>query len=133
MATAALPSARRRRLAGLRSAPAAVGAALLGAAPHVLHHAGPFAGAALLAGVGGQILFGALGFVLALPMLWRLRRRSGSWRLPAGVLALMAAVFTASSLWLGPAISGNDETPTPTKSTPALSQPKDADHDAHHP
>jgi hypothetical protein len=36
------------------------------------------AGAALLAGATGRLLFGALGFLLAVPMLVRLRRRSGS-------------------------------------------------------
>jgi hypothetical protein len=61
-----------------------VGAAVLGAAPHVLHHVGPLAGAALLAGATGKLLFGALGFLLAVPMLRRLRRRTGSWRVPGG-------------------------------------------------
>ena len=49
-----------------------IGAALLaawgvvvGAAPHVLHHVGPLAGAALLAGTGGKLLFAAAGLVLA--------------------------------------------------------------------
>ena len=64
-------------------AAASVGAALLGAAPHVLHHAGPLAGAALFAGVGGTLLFGALGLAAATPLLLRMRRRSGSWRRPA--------------------------------------------------
>ena len=56
-----LPAAPRHGLERVRATFAAVGAAVLGAAPHVLHHAGPLAGAALLAGVGGKLLFGALG------------------------------------------------------------------------
>jgi hypothetical protein len=37
-------------LGRLRAMAAGVGAAVLGAAPHVLHHVGPLAGAAVLAG-----------------------------------------------------------------------------------
>ena len=44
------------RVHRVRMAAASVGAALLGAAPHVLHHAGPPAGAALFAGLGGTLL-----------------------------------------------------------------------------
>jgi hypothetical protein len=98
-----------------------VTAAILGAAPHVLHHAGPLAGAALVAGVTGQLLFGALAFVLAVPMLNRLRRRTGSWRLPGAVLALMTAAFAFSTLVVGPALTEDDEPPT-----------KPADHEVHH-
>jgi hypothetical protein len=47
---------------------------VIGVAPHVLHHAGLFAGAALLAGAGGKALFGALGLVLSLPFPVRLIR-----------------------------------------------------------
>ena len=78
-----LPAAPRHGLDRVRATLAAVGAAVLGAAPHVLHHAGPLAGAALLAGVSGKLLFGALGFLLAIPMLRRLRRRHDSWAVPA--------------------------------------------------
>ena len=48
----------------------------IGLVPHVLHHVGPLAGAALLAGVTGRVLF--------------------------------AAMFSLSSLVIGPAISGDD-------------------------
>jgi hypothetical protein len=66
----------------------------------VLHHVGPLAGAAVLAGATGTLLFGALGFALAIPMLRRLHRRHGSWAVPGGVLALMAVVFTFSAFSL---------------------------------
>ena len=104
----------------------AVGGAALGAAPHVLHHAGPVAGAALLAGAAGAILFGLLGLVAAIPLMLRLRRRTGSWRTPLGLLAVFAAVFAASTAVVGPALSGsNDEQPKPTASP--------SEHEEHHP
>ena len=120
-AAAHLPSAPRHGLDRARATLAAFGAAVLGAAPHVLHHAGPLAGAALLAGVGGKLLFGALGFLLAIPMLRRLHRCHGSWAVPGGVLALMAVVFTLSSFVIGPALtdSGGGSTTPATKSVPS--------------
>lgn len=83
-------------------------AAVLGVAPHVLHHAGPLAGAALLAGTAGTLLFGALGLLAAVPMLLRVRRRTGSWHISAGLLALFAAVFALSTLVIGPALTGSE-------------------------
>ena len=97
----------------------------IGLLPHVLHHVGPLAGAALLAGAGGQALFAAIGFVASVPFLVRLHRRFGSWRVPAIALAVFAAMFTFSSLVIGPAISGGD-TPPP----PGVEQP--AGHASHH-
>jgi hypothetical protein len=130
-----LPAAPRHGLDRVRAMLAAVGAGVLGAAPHVLHHAGPLAGAALLAGVGGKLLFGALGFLLAIPMLRMLQRRHGSWAVPGGVLALMAVVFTFSSFVIGPALTdsgGGPTTPT-TKSAPsAPSGVSPSEHEAHH-
>jgi hypothetical protein len=130
-----LPAVPRHGLDRVRATLAAVGAAVLGAAPHVLHHAGPLAGAALLAGVGGKLLFGALGFLLAIPMLRRLHRRHGSWAVPGGVLALMAVVFTLSSFVIGPALtdSGGGSTTPATKSVPSAPQGvSPSEHEAHH-
>ncbi len=76
-----------------------------GITPHVLHHVGPIAGAALLTGTGGSILFGAIGFVLTVPLLWRLKRRFGTWLAPAIALAIFAVTFTISTLWIGPALN----------------------------
>ena len=123
-------AASRDALGRLRGAFAAFGAAVLGAAPHVLHHVGPLAGAAILAGATGKLLFGALGFLLAVPMLRRIRRRTGSWRVPGAALALMAVIFTFSSLVIGPTLTGADD-PAPAKNVPAGVTP--AEHDAHHP
>ena len=119
----------------MRAGVAAVGAAVLGAAPHVLHHVGPLAGAALLAGVSGKLLFGALGFLLAIPMLRRLRRRHDSWAVPGGVLALMAVVFTFSSFVIGPALAdsgGGSTTPTTNSVPSAPPGVSPAEHEAHH-
>lgn len=114
-----------------RAALAATGAAILGAAPHVLHHAGPLAGAALLAGVTGKVLFGVIGLALSIPMLRRLRRRSGSWRMPAGVLAVMAVVFVFSSFVIGPALTGSSGTGSSGGSSPTTpAQP--SGHESHH-
>jgi hypothetical protein len=126
--------ARPHGPARVRAALAAGGAAVLGTAPHVLHHVGPLAGAALLAGAAGKVLFGALGFLLAVPMLRRLRRRTGSWRVPGSVLALMAIAFTFSTFVIGPALTGGDErdaSPTPATTVPAA-PPGDDAHESHH-
>ena len=123
-----------RRLVRVRAAVVAVGATLLGVAPHVLHHAGPLAGAALLGGVSGGLLFAAIGFVAAVPMLRRLHRRTASWRMPAAVLGAMVALFTFSTLVLGPALTGDDSDSSPAKpARPGVTQPLPADHDTHHP
>ena len=123
-----------RGLARVRAAVAAVGAAVLGAAPHVLHHVGPLAGAAVLAGATGKVLFGAIGLLLTIPMLRRLRRRTGSWRVPGGALALMAVVFAFSSFVVGPALTGGDEPNAPAKNVPsAPASVSPQEHDTHHP
>ena len=129
----------RTPLDRVRATLAALGAAVLGAAPHVLHHVGPLAGAAVLAGATGKLLFGAIGFVLAIPMLRRLRRRHGSRLVPGGVLALMAVVYTFSAFVIGPAIAGGDDSSAPTGNGPVQTAPNTAppgvspsEHDEHH-
>ena len=102
----------------------AVWGGLIGLLPHVLHHAGPLAGAALLAGTGGTLLFAAIGFVAAIPFLLRLHRRFGAWRAPAIALAIFVAMFSLSSFVIGPAISGSDG-----PSRPRLEQ---SGHEQHH-
>ena len=95
---------------------------VLGLAPHVLHHVGVLAGTALVAGSGGTALFGALGLVLSVPMLLRLRRRFGSWTAPAIGLAVFLAMFALSTWVIGPAISGDGSAPSPAT----------GDHSSHH-
>ena len=84
----------------------AVGA-IAGITPHVLHHIGPIAGTALLTGTGGSIIFGAIGFLLTLPLLLKLKRRFNTWTAPGIALALFAIMFTISTLWIGPWIRGD--------------------------
>ena len=124
------PTTLRERLAALVSSAAA---AVLGVAPHVLHHVGPLAGAALLAGTGGTLLFGAIGLVAAIPFLLRVYRRCGNWRVPAALLATFAAMFSISAFVIGPAMSGSDDDAkaTPTQQT-APGAPEKGNHDAHH-
>jgi len=98
----------------------------IGLLPHVLHHVGPLAGAALLAGATGRALFGAIGFVAAVPFLRRLHRRFETWRAPAIALAVFAAMFSLSSFVIGPLISGGDES-----NPPGIEQPGGA-HAGHH-
>ena len=122
----------------LRVAAGSVGAAVLGVAPHVLHHAGPLAGAALVAGAGGTLLFGALGLVAAIPMLRRLHRRTGSWASPGAALALFASVFALSSFVIGPALTDSDArdaTRAPGQSAPRgqTTPGETATHEEHHP
>lgn len=120
-----------RRFERLGPAIGAIGAAVLGAAPHLLHHVGPLAGAALLAGAAGKLLFGAVGFVLAIPMLRRIRRHAGSWRMPSMALVLMVAIFTFSTVVIGPALTGGDDPPAgKTQREPGASG--SPEHDVHH-
>ena len=79
-----------------------------GIAPHVLHHLTPLAGAALVTGSTGSVLFGVLGFALTVPMLLRLRRRFRSWLAPGIALTLFIVMFTVSTVWIGPAIRGEE-------------------------
>jgi hypothetical protein len=115
------PAVSRRGLgARLGAAISAAVGAVSGLVPHVLHHVGPLAGAALVTGAAGGVLFGAIGFVLMVPMLLRLRRRFGTWLAPAIALAVFATMFTVSTLWIGPAIRGDgDDAPA-------------EDHEQHH-
>ncbi|WP_217914741.1 hypothetical protein [Miltoncostaea marina] len=135
---------RLRVIRGLRRRLAAWVTGLVGAvsgiAPHVLHHVGPLAGAALLAGTAGTALFGGLGLLLSVPFLLRLKKRFDSWRAPAIALVIFAAAFLVSSQVIGPAIRGGDTAGTPIEqpaspaATPA-GRPSDVpagDHAEHH-
>lgn len=126
------PQTLRERVGAIVSSAVAV---VLGLLPHVLHHVGLLAGAALLAGTAGTLLFGAIGLVAAIPFLLRVHRRCGNWRVPAALLATFAAMFSISAFVIGPALSGADNdgggTATPTHQT-APGAPAKTGHDAHH-
>lgn len=119
------PPVHSRLWGRVRAGLLAIWAGVTGAAPHVLHHVGPLAGTAVVAGAGGRLVFGAVGFMATIPMLRRLWRRTGSWRAPAIALTAFAAVFTFSTLVIGPAVSGSD-----TLRETAV-QTDDADHHGH--
>lgn len=121
-----LATAPRAPFGRARSAAVALWGGFIGVLPHVLHHVGPLAGAALLAGAGGTLVFAAIGLVATIPFLLRVHGRFGSWRAPAIALAIFATMFSLSSFVIGPAIAGPERPVT----EPGIEQP--AGHDEHH-
>jgi len=120
------PSRWRTIWASVRAA----AGALLGLVPHVMHHIGILAGAALLTGVFGNSLLYAVGLLLSIPLLNRLRKRFGTWKAPAVGVAVFTATFLLSALVVGPAINRSSTPPAPqTSLPPAIAT---ADHAAHH-
>jgi len=96
-----------------------------------MHHIGILAGAALLSGVWGSSLLYAVGLVLSIPLLNRLRKRFDSWKAPAIGIAVFTAMFLMSALVVGPAISRSTTPPTPQTSAGAPAS-NAADHASHH-
>ncbi len=125
LAAASHQPARRTLTARLGAAAMAVWGAFTGVLPHVLHHVGPLAGAAVVAGATGKVVFGLIGLVVAIPFLRRLYRRFHTWIAPAIALGVFVVAFGISTFVIGPAISGND---TPAK--PGIQQP--SGHTSHH-
>lgn len=103
-------------------------AALTGIAPHVLHHVGPLAGAAFLAGAGGRLLFAAIALVVSIPFLLRIYRRFRTWVAPAIALGAMTVTFSLSTFVIGPAISGESSKTQPTNDQPKIEQPAVDEH-----
>jgi hypothetical protein len=127
----------RSRLKAIRDGVVAVIGVVLGIAPHVLHHIGLLAGAALITGTSGNALFYAIGLVMSVPMLLRLYRRFRTPWAPAIAVAVFTGLFALSAFVIGPAISGtNDEpppAPTRTDPTSGSSDPTPSpDHAEHH-
>jgi hypothetical protein len=89
--------------------------ALTGIAPHVLHHVGPLAGAALLAGTGGRLLFTSIALAVSIPFLLGIYHRFRTWMAPAIALAVMAAMCSLSTFVIGPAISAGDNSSPQTE------------------
>ena len=81
-------------------------AAVTAVVPHFLHHVAPVLGGAAVAGVGGSVLFAALGLLLMIPFLVRLYRRFGTWLAPLAAVALFGSIFLASTLVIGPMVRG---------------------------
>ena len=117
---------RRSRIERLWGWIVAAWGGLIGLLPHVLHHIGPLAGAAILAGATGRVLFALIGFVAAIPFLRRLHRRFATWKAPALALVVFALMFSVSSFVIGPWISGEG-----SSSGPAIGQ-QGGGHEGHH-
>ena len=124
---AAESSHGRGRLAALWNAVTAAVGAVMGLLPHLLHHVSLLAGAALVTGVGGNLLFGALGLLLSVPLLRRLYRRFRTWKAPAIAVAVFALMFSLSAFVIGPAITDPDPDPAP-----GPTEPIDPEHAEHH-
>jgi hypothetical protein len=60
-------------------------------------------------------------------MLRRLRRRTGSWRVPGSALAAFAAIYTVSTLFVGPAIGSATSPDVATAPTEQI----EVDHHGH--
>lgn len=116
----------RLRGDGRRSGLTAAAGVVAGVMPHLLHHVLPFVGAAVLTGVGGTAIFAALGAVLLIPSMLGLRRRFHTWTAPALALTVFAAMFTVSTVWVGPTLrAAFDEPDTPSE--------EPSQHETHHP
>ncbi|MHA6512757.1 hypothetical protein [Tessaracoccus sp. Z1128] len=107
--------------------------ALMGLAPHVMHHIGFLAGAALLTGFLGNTLLYVVGLALSIPLLRRLHRRFSTWKAPAIGIAVFTGLFALSAFVIGPlfnpATSSEQDTPTPAASASASGT---EDHEGHH-
>lgn len=129
--TAATPW--RARAAGAWAATRATFGALLGLAPHVLHHVGFLAGAALLTGVVGNTVLYAAGMLLSIPMLNRLRKRFGTWKAPVLGAIAFTGLFALSAFVIGPALNPTPAVaPAPVASSQTPTPPAD-EHAGHHP
>lgn len=117
-----LPSNTKPFLLRLRLALAAALGTISGIAPHVLHHVGPIAGAAIVSGSTGTVVFGLLGFLLMIPSLLQIKRRFGTWLAPGIAVVVFAVLFTISTVWIGPIIRGD------TVQTPDAHE---TEHEAH--
>jgi len=98
--------------------------AMLGLAPHVMHHIGLIAGAALLTGALGNSLLYAAGILLSIPLLNRLRRRYNTWKAPILGVAAFTLLFGLSTFVIGPILN-----PAGTQPPPAITD----EHIGHHP
>jgi len=125
------PAAARSRWKAVRDTVGAVVGVVLGIAPHVLHHIGLLAGAALVTGATGNALFYVIGLVFSVPMLHRLYRRFRTPWAPAIAVAVFTGLFSLSAFVVGPAISGTDDAPSPSSPTETTPSPS-VDHSEHH-
>lgn len=122
--TAAAPPKAAGRWRGLWASARAGLGALLGLVPHVMHHIGLIAGAALLTGVVGNSLLYGLGLLLSIPLLRRLHTRFRSWKAPIIGVVVFTVMFGLSTFVIGPLFSSaSPQAPQPTQTS---------EHDGHH-
>ena len=119
--------ARRSILGTAWSAVCAAIGTVMGLLPHVLHHVTLIAGAALVTGFGGNLVFAALGLLFSVPLLRRLYRRFGTWKAPAVAVAVFAVMFSLSAFVIGPALTDSGPEQPGPRDTPTQS-----DHSGHH-
>lgn len=104
----------------------------MGLAPHVMHHIGFLAGAALLTGFLGNTLLYVVGLASSIPLLRRLRRRFSTWKAPAIGIAVFTGLFALSAFVIGPlfnpATSSEQDTPAPASASTSDSE----EHEGHH-
>ena len=105
---------------------AAVGA-LLGLVPHVLHHIGFLAGAAVLTGAVGNALLYVAGLALSIPMLDRIRKRHHTWKASLIAVVVFTGLFAFSAFIVGPALNPPSPQPAPIQQPTAA-----AEHEDHH-
>ena len=106
--------------------------ALMGLAPHVMHHVGFLAGAAILTGFLGNAVLYVAGLLLSIPLLRRIHRRFATWTAPAIGVVSFSTLFLISTLVLGPLFnpeprSGEEPAAPAPSATPAAEE-----HDGHH-
>ena len=119
----------RSRLRAVRDAAGAALGTVMGIVPHVLHHIGVLAGAALVTGATGNLVFFLVGLLFSAPLLRRIHRRFKTPWAPALAVLVFAALFSLSAFVVGPALAG--ESPAPQVTTPVPSTGPD-EHGAHH-
>lgn len=101
----------------------------MGLAPHVLHHVGLLAGAALLTGALGNSILYVVGLLLSLPLLHRLRRRFNTWKAAVWGGVVFTVMFAVSAFVVGPLINPG-EAPAPVPSAPTSTVADE--HAGHH-
>jgi hypothetical protein len=82
-------------------------------------------------GVGGNLVFGAVGLLFSVPLLRRLYHRFRTWKVPVVALAVFAAMFSLSAFVIGPAISGDDD-PAPSPAPAPGETVSPDEHEQHH-
>jgi hypothetical protein len=105
---------------------------VLGIVPHVLHHIGLLAGAALITGASGNALLYAVGLLFSVPMLRRMYRRFRTPWAPAIAVAIFTGLFSLSAFVIGPAISGTADETAPTRPAEPGPTTPSTNHDEHH-